>query len=79
MISLGGIVTDLQCKLISEVLHVIDEQTQQIMRAEALVQTYIDDEFPQVAATIDELPGIAEISAQQNASILLNGITSILS
>ena len=41
----------------------IDEQTQQIARAEALVQKYMDEEFPRAAAAIDELLGIAKISA----------------
>ena len=64
-ISLEGIVTDLQRELILEVMRVIDEQTQQIARAEALVQKYMDEEFSRAASAIDELPGIAKISAQQ--------------
>lgn len=55
----------MQRELILEVLHVIDEQTQQITRAETLVQKYMDEEFTRAAAAIDELPGIAKISAQQ--------------
>ena len=46
-------------------MRVIDEQTQQIARAEALVQKYMDEEFSRAASAIDELPGIAKISAQQ--------------
>lgn len=63
--SLEGIVTELQRKLIVEVLYVINEQTQQIARAEALVQTYMNEEFSRAADAIDALPGIAEVSAQQ--------------
>jgi transposase len=63
--ALEGIVTDLQRELILEVLHVINEQTQQIAWAEKLVLTYMDEEFSRASAAIDELPGIANISAQQ--------------
>ena len=66
LVALEGIVTDLQRELILEVLHVIDEQTQQIARAEALIQKYMDKEFSCAATAIDELPGIAKISAQQH-------------
>ena len=65
LLSLEGIVTALQRELILEVLHVINEQTQQIARSEALIQKYMDEEFARAAAAIDELPGIAKISAQQ--------------
>jgi transposase len=57
--ALEGIVTNLQRELLQEVLHVIDEQTQQLARAEALVQKYMDEEFTRAAIAIDELPGIA--------------------
>ena len=63
--ALDGVVTNLQRDLLHEVLHVIDEQTQQIARAEVLIQKYMDEEFARAAVAIDELPGIAQISAQQ--------------
>lgn len=63
--ALEGVVTNLQRDLLHEVLHVIDEQTQQIVRAETLIQKYMDEEFTRAAAAIDELPGIAKISPQQ--------------
>lgn len=65
LLSLDGVVTGLQRELLKEVLHVIDEQTAQIQRAEALVDKYMNDAYVTAANAIDELPGIAKTSAQQ--------------
>lgn len=63
--SLEGSISPLQRDLLSEVLLVIEEQTAQIGRAEALIDNYMDDDYVEAAASIDALPGIAKTSAQQ--------------
>lgn len=65
LLSLEGVVTDLQRELLGEVLHVIDEQTAQIARAEVLIDKYLKDSYAEAANAIDTLPGIAKTSAQQ--------------
>lgn len=65
LLSLEGVVTPLQRELIAEVLHVIDEQMAQILRAEALIDKYMDDSYAQAVDAVDTLPGIAKTSAQQ--------------
>ena len=65
LLSMEGVVTGLQRELIGEVLHVIDEQTAQIARAEALIDKYMDDSYAQAVDAVDTLPGIAKTSAQQ--------------
>lgn len=65
LLSLEGVVTQLQRELLAEVLHVIDEQTAQILRAEALIDKYMEDSYTQAVDAVDTLPGIAKTSAQQ--------------
>jgi len=65
LLSLEGVVTPLQRELITEVLRVIDEQTAQIVRAEALIDRYMEESYSQAVDAVDALPGIAKTSAQQ--------------
>ena len=63
--ALTGIVSPLQRELFSEVLQVIEEQTQQIGRIEALVQFYTSELYDQAAKSLLVIPGIGRISAEQ--------------
>jgi len=63
--ALTGIISPLQRELFSEVLRVIEEQTRQIKRIEAMVQAYTTEAYNFAAKAIEAIPGIGRISAQQ--------------
>jgi transposase len=63
--SLAGIISPLQRELFKEVLRIIDEQTQQIERIEALIGKYTTEAYEAAVISIDEIPGIGRISAEQ--------------
>ncbi|MDL2232369.1 transposase [Ruminococcaceae bacterium OttesenSCG-928-L11] len=65
LLSLEGVVSPLQRELLAEVLHVIDEQTAQIERAEALIDKYMNNSYAEAVEAVDTLPRIAKTSAQQ--------------
>lgn len=75
LLALEGVVTNLQRELIGEVLHVIDEQTAQIQRAEALIDKYFDTLYSEAVDAIDALPGIAKTSAQQIVAEISSDMT----
>ena len=62
--ALAGIVSPLQRELFAEVLRIIDEQTRQIERIEAMIQKYTTEAYDQAAKAIDPIPGIGRISAE---------------
>jgi len=62
--SLTGIVTPLQRDLVSLVLDVITEQTQQIARVEALIRKYTKEAYEDASKRLEALPGIGTKSAQ---------------
>ena len=62
--ALTGIISPLQRELFVEVLRVIDEQTQQIERVDALIQKYTSEAYDTAAKAIDGLPGIGRASAE---------------
>jgi len=62
--ALTGIISPLQRELFAEVLRIIDEQTRQIERIEAMIRKYTTDAYDAAAKAIDVLPGIARISAE---------------
>jgi transposase len=62
--ALTGIISPVQRELFAEVLRVIEEQTQQIDRIEAMIQKYTTDAYDTAAKAIDVLPGIGRISAE---------------
>jgi transposase len=64
-LSLEGVITPVQRELFKHVMKVIREQSRQIERTDAMVNSYMSDAYKQAAAVIDEIPGIGEISAQQ--------------
>ena len=63
--ALAGIVSPLQRELFAEVLRIIDEQTRQIERIEAMIQKYTTDAYDQAAKAIVPIPGIGRTSAEQ--------------
>jgi transposase len=63
--SLTGIVSPLQRELFAEVLRIIEEQTHQIQRIEALIRKYTTEAYDAAAKAIDVLPGIGRTSAEQ--------------
>jgi len=63
--ALTGIISPLQRELFTAVLRIIDEQSKQIERIEAMIQKYTTDAYDAAAKAIDELPGIGRISAEQ--------------
>jgi len=65
LLSMGGVVMGLQRELIGEILRVIDEQTAQILRAEVLIDKYLDETYSRALEAVDALPSIAKTSAQQ--------------
>jgi transposase len=65
MDALTGVISPLQRELFVEVIRIIDEQTQQIERIEAMIQKHTSDAYDEAAKAIDELPGIGRISAEQ--------------
>ena len=62
--SLTGIITSLQRELVSLVLDVITEQTQQIAKVEALIRKYTKEAYEEAAKKLEALPGIGRKSAQ---------------
>jgi transposase len=62
--SLTGIITPLQRDLVSLVLDVITEQTQQIAKVEALIRKYTKEAYEEAAKKLEALPGIGTKSAQ---------------
>jgi transposase len=63
--ALTGIISPLQRELFGEVLRIIQEQTQQIERIEAMIQKYTTDAYEAAAQALEVLPGIGRISAEQ--------------
>lgn len=63
--AMTGIISPLQRELFGEVLRIIDEQTRQIGRIEAMIQKHTTDAYDTAAKALDELPGIGRISAEQ--------------
>ena len=63
--ALTGIISPLQKELFAEVLHVIDEQTHQIERIEAMVKAYTTEQYIVAVKAIEAIPGIGWISAEQ--------------
>lgn len=55
----------LQRELFGEVLRVIEEQTRQIGRIEAMVQAYTTEAYDLAAKAIEAIPGIGRISVEQ--------------
>ena len=62
--SLTGIITPLQRDLVSLVLDVITEQSQQIAKVETLIRKYTKDAYEEAAKKLEALPGIGTKSAQ---------------
>jgi len=56
--ALNGIITPLQRELVSLVLDVIAEQTQQIAKVEALIRKYTKEAYEEAAKKLDALPGV---------------------
>jgi transposase len=65
MDALTGVISPLQRELFSEVLRIIEEQTEQIERIEGMIQKYTTHAYDMAAKAIDEIPGIGRISAEQ--------------
>ena len=63
--AMTGVISPLQRELFAEVLRIIDEQTNQIERIEAMIRKYTAEAYDMAAAAIDVLPGVARISAEQ--------------
>jgi len=63
--ALNGIISPLQRELFMEVLRIIDEQTRQIERIEAMIQKYTTDAYDQAAKALVPIPGIGRTSAEQ--------------
>jgi len=63
--SLEGIISPLQRTLFAEVLRVVEEQTAQIERIEAMIRQYTTEAYDAAAKAIDAIPGIARRSAEQ--------------
>ena len=63
--SLRGIISPLQRELFTEVLRIIEEQTRQIERIEAMIRKYTTESYDKAATAIEELPGIGRTSAEQ--------------
>jgi transposase len=62
--SLIGIISPLQRELITMVLKVIEEQTQQIASVEALIRKYTKEAYEEAAKKLEVMPGIGIKSAQ---------------
>ena len=63
--ALTGVISPLQRELFREVLQIIEEQTLQIERIEAMIEKYTTQEYDIAAQAIDEIPGIGRVSAEQ--------------
>ena len=62
--ALTGVISPLQRELFTEILKVIDEQTRQIERIEAMIQKHTSDAYDAAAKAIDAVPGIGRTSAE---------------
>jgi transposase len=62
--ALTGIISPLQRALFAEVLRIIEEQTVQLERIEALVRQYTTETYDVAAKALDEIPGIGRKSAE---------------
>lgn len=62
--SLSGIITPLQRELVTLVLDVIAEQTEQITKVEKLVRKYTNEAYEEAAKKLEVIPGIGNKSAQ---------------
>jgi len=65
MEALTGVISPLQRELFNEVLRIIEEQSRQIERIEALIERYTAEAYDMAIKAIDEIPGIGRISAEQ--------------
>ena len=65
MDALTGVISPLQRELFGEVLRIIEEQTRQIERIEAMIRRHTTQAFDMAIKAIDELPGIGRVSAEQ--------------
>jgi len=65
MAALTGFISPLQRELFSEVLLIIEEQTRQIERLDAMIEKYTKEEYAKAAAALDAIPGIGWVSAEQ--------------
>ena len=63
MLSIDGITTPLQRKLIAQIIDHIDDMTRRIADMDALILEYMQ-QYEQAIAAIDELPGIGRRSAE---------------
>jgi len=63
--ALTGIISPLQRELFTEVLRIIDEQTQQIERVEMMIRKYTAEAYDTAARALDDIPGIGRTSAEQ--------------
>ena len=63
MLSLEGITTSLQRKLIAQIVDHIDDMTKRISEMDDLIKGYME-QYESAIAAIDELPGIARRSAE---------------
>jgi len=62
--SLTGIITPMQRELVTMVIKVIKEQTEQIGEVEALIGKYTKDAYEEAAKKLDAMPGVGIKSAQ---------------
>ena len=62
--ALSGIITPLQRELVTLVLDVIAEQTQQIAKVESLVRKYTNEAYEDAVKKLEVIPGIGTKSAQ---------------
>jgi len=62
--SLNGIITPLQRELVTMVIDVIKEQTEQIAKVEALIRKYTKSAYEEAAKKLEAMPGIGTKSAQ---------------
>jgi len=65
MDALTGVISPLQRELFREVLQIIEEQSRQIDRIEAMIEKYTTQAYDIAAQAIDEIPGIGRVSAEQ--------------
>jgi len=62
--ALAGIITPLQRELVTIVLDVIAEQTQQIAKIESLIRKYTKQAYEEAAKKLEAIPGIGTKNAQ---------------
>jgi transposase len=63
--AMTGVVSPLQRELFNEVQRIIDEQTRQIERIDAMIKKYTTDAYDAAAKALDAIPGIGRLSAEQ--------------